>query len=74
MNGNLSSNQMYGKFVSVSKSIAKDLELTSSKEICRKMFHMSQKIFDLQKLKMKAYKDIKRLGTTQALDVFLRLM
>jgi len=74
MDGNLSSNQMYGKFVSVSKSIAKDLELTSSKEICRKMFHMSQKIFDLQKLKMKAYKDIKRLGTTQALDVFLRLM
>jgi len=35
---------------------------------------MSQKIFDLQKLKMKAYKDIKRLGSTQDLDNFMKLI
>jgi len=38
------------------------------------MFHMSQKIFDLQKLKMKAYKNIKRLGSTQDLDNFMKLI
>ena len=35
---------------------------------------MSQKIFDLQKLKMKAYKNIKRLGSTQDLDNFMKLI
>jgi len=35
---------------------------------------MSQKIFDMRKLKMKAYKDIKRLGSTQDLDNFMKLI
>ena len=73
-NGNISSNDLYNKFVSIVYSIADDCDLTSTESIQKIMFHMSQKIFDLQKLKMKAYKDIKRLGSTQDLDNFMKLI
>jgi len=67
-----SSNDLYDIFVSIVYSIAGDCTLTES--IQRSMSHMSQKIFDLQKLKMKAYKDIKCLGSTQDLNEFMGLI
>ena len=73
-NESISFNDLYNKFVSIVFSITDDCDLTSTESIQKTMFHMSQKIFDLQKLKMKAYKDIKRLGSTQDLDNFMKLI
>jgi len=73
-NKDISSKQLYGKFISIANSIANELELSSSAEVHRSMRHMSQKIFDLQKHKMKAYKDLKIIGSTRALDYFMKLI
>ena len=74
-NRNISSNDLYNKFVSIGYSISDDCDLTFAKSIQKTMFHMSQKIFDIQKLKMKAYKDIiLSLGSTQDLDNFMKLI
>jgi len=51
-------------------NIAKELNITSMSEVRKSFFHMSQKIFNLQKLKMKLYKSIKRRGSTYNLDKF----
>jgi len=47
------------KFISTSFNIAKELNITSMSEVRKSFFHMSQKIFNLQKLKMKLYKPLK---------------
>jgi len=59
-NESISSNDLYNKFVSIVYSITDECYLTSAENIHKTMFHMSQKIFDMQKLKMKVYKDFKR--------------
>jgi len=69
-----SSNAIYDMFVSTANSIADELEIVSTPDIHESMFHMSQKIFNLQKLKVKAYKDIKKLGSVRALDDYIRLI
>jgi len=38
------------------------------------MRHMSEMIFELQKLKMKVYYDITKLGSAQVLDSFIKLI
>ena len=43
-------------------------------KVRKSFFHMSQKIFNLQKLKMKLYKVIKRRGSYHNLDKFEELI
>jgi len=57
---NISIDDISKKFISTSFNIAKELNITSMSEVRKSFFHMSQKIFNLQKLKMKLYKAIKR--------------
>jgi hypothetical protein len=71
---NISINDISKKFISISFNIAKELNITSISEVRKSFFHMSQKIFNLQKLKMKLYKSIKRRGSYHNLDEFEELI
>ena len=42
----------------------------SLSEVRKSFFHMSRKIFNLEKLKIKLYKAIKRRGSNHNLDEF----
>jgi len=59
-NEELSIDCIIEKFINPINSIAKDLSITSSTEIRKAMFRMSQKIYCLQKVKHIKYKQIKR--------------
>jgi len=71
---NISINDISKKFISISFNIAKELNITSISEVRKSFFHMSQKIFNLQKLKMKLYKSVKRRGSYHNLDEFEELI
>jgi len=71
---NISIDDISKKFISTSFNIAKELNITSMSEVRKSFFHMSQKIFNLQKLKMKLYKAIKRRGSYHNLDEFEELI
>jgi len=71
---NISIDDISKKFISISFNIAKELNITSISEVRKSFFHMSQKIFNLQKLKMKSYKAIKRKGSYYNLDEFEELI
>jgi len=59
-NEELSIDCVIEKFINTTNSIAKDLSITSSSEIRKAMFRMSQKNYCLQKVKHIKYKQIKR--------------
>ena len=67
---NINIDDISKKFISTSFNIAKELNITSISEVRKSFFHMSQKIFNSQKLKMKLYKAIKRRGSYHNLDEF----
>jgi len=54
---NISIDDVSKKFISTSFNIAKELNITSMSEVRKSFFHMSQKVFNFQKLKMKLYKN-----------------
>ena len=71
---NISIDDISKKFISTSFNIVKELNITSISDVRKSFFHMSQKIFNLQKLKMKLYKAIKRRGSYHNLDKFEELI
>jgi len=71
---NISIDDISKKFISTSFNIVKELNITSISDVRKSFFHMSQKIFNLQKLKMKLYKAIKRRGSYHNLDEFEELI
>jgi len=67
---NISIDDISKKFISTSFNIAK----TSMSEVRKSFFHLSLKIFNSQKQKMKLYKAIKRSGSYHNLDEFEELI
>ncbi|ORX63948.1 hypothetical protein BCR32DRAFT_330744, partial [Anaeromyces robustus] len=59
-NPSLSIDDLVDKFIDTSNSIAEDLEITSSTEIRKSMFHMSRNIYCLQRVKSLKYRQIKK--------------
>jgi len=59
------------EFVDTAYLIAENHQITSYKEIIKASFHMSQSIFNLQRVKMKLYKTFRKKNSLQDLDKFL---
>ena len=74
LNDNSSSDDISKSFISTARTIANELDLTSTDEIRRSLFHISQKIFNLQKIKVQLYKEIKRYRSSNDIDSFSRLI
>ncbi len=71
---NVSIDEAIEKFISTSNSIANDLNLKSDIDVKKSSFHMSQKIFNLQKTKMELYHELKIKGSLNNLDNFCNLI
>jgi len=68
---NSSSDILSKEFVSTAFAIANDLNITSYDEIIKASFHMSQGIFNLQKIKMKLYRELTKKNSLHDLSSFL---
>ena len=62
------------KFISTSFNIAKELNIMSMSDIGKSFYHMSQKIFNLKKFKLKLYKAINGRCSNYNLDEFEKLI
>jgi len=60
----------FKKLISSSFENVKEFNIMSLSEVRKSFFHMSRKIFNLEKLKIKLYKAIKRRGSNHNLDEF----
>ena len=74
LNNNSSSDELSKSFISTAHTIANELDITSTEEIRRSFFHISQKIFNLHRIKVRLYKDIKRCSSSNDIDNFSRLI
>jgi len=61
------------KFINTTNSISKDLSITSSTEIRKAMFRMSQKFYCLQKVKHIKYKQIKHYVSANDSNEFAKI-
>ena len=61
-------------FISTALTIADELNITSTKEVQKSFFHMSQSIFLLQKKKVKLYKKIKKNSSSGIINEFVNLI
>ena len=69
---NSSTDDLCKDFISTATDIANDLNIISDNDIIKASFHMSQGIFNLQKIKMKKYRELKKQNSLQDLTSFIR--
>ena len=70
----ISNDDVSMKFISISFNIVKGLNITSMSEVRKSFYHMSQKIFNLKKFKLKLYKAINGRCSNYNLDEFEKLI
>jgi len=71
---NVSIDEASKNFISASMSVAKDLNIMSDVEVRKSFYHMSHKIFILQKTKMKLFHELKIKSTLVSREEYCELI